>query len=143
MAKKLYVHEVLKLVAEAKSRDDKRKVLWDNNTLALRDVLKGSFCDDITWTIPKGNPPFEAAKPGQELSSLEQQTKKLRYFVKGGPGDELKSSRREAMFIDILMSVHPEDAKVLLTMKDKLMVGQYKGLTKKLAAETFVELKIK
>ena len=143
MAKQLYVHEVLKLVSEAKTRDDKRKALWDNNSLALRDVLKGSFCDDIVWTLPKGNPPFEEVEPGKELSSLEQQTKKLRYFVKGGPGDSLKAPKRESMFIDILSSIHPEDAKILLIMKDKNMVGQYKGLTKKLAAETFVELKIK
>jgi len=44
------------------------------------------------------------------------------------------------MFIKLLESVHKEDAKIVIAMKDKKLQGMYKGLTKKAVQEAFPTL---
>jgi hypothetical protein len=41
------------------------------------------------------------------------------------------------MFIKLLEAIHPNDAKVIIRMKDKDLQGMYKGVTKKLVEEAF------
>jgi len=138
----LMVHEVLEKAAEAASRKDKIAVLQRYNTLALRDILKGSFDDSIQFILPPGKPPYreDDAPAGYTTSSLHNQTKKFRYFIKGGPGENLPPHKRERMFIEILESVHKKEAELVLMMKDKKLAGVYKGITKKLVQEVWPRL---
>jgi hypothetical protein len=138
----LMVHEVLEKAAEASSRKEKVAILQQYNTLALRDILKGSFDDSIQFILPEGTPPYreDDAPYGYTMSSLQQQTKKFRYFIKGGPGENLPAVKRERMFIEILESVHKGEAQLVLLMKDKKMNGVYKGITKKLVQEVWPRL---
>lgn len=138
----LMVHEVLDKVAQAPTRKEKIELLQRYNTLGLRDILKGSFDDSISFILPPGRPPFEEddAPAGYTISSLQNQTKKLRYMCKGGPGETLPAVRRERMFIEILESIHPGEAELVILMKDKKLTGKYKGLTKKLVSEAFPKL---
>ena len=41
------------------------------------------------------------------------------------------------MFIDCLESLHPDEAQLILYMKDKKLGGKYKGITKALVKEAF------
>jgi hypothetical protein len=133
---KIELHQVMEKVAEAKTREDKRGVLIKFNSLHLRDFLRGSFDDTIAWNLPEGTPPFEESG-NRDVSHIRRHTKKLKYFVKGGPGDRLPSAKRERMFIQILEVLSSGDAELLCVMKDKGLVGKYKGLTKKLVSDTF------
>lgn len=138
----LMIHEVLEKVAEAPTRKEKSEVLLKYNCLALRDILRGAFDDVIEFILPEGRPPFEEddAPHGYTRSSLHHQTKKFRYFVKGGPGEQLNPVRRERMFIEILEGIHPGEAELVILMKDKKLTGVYKGLTKKLVQDTWPNL---
>lgn len=141
----LMIHEILQKVSEAPTRKEKSEVLLKHNSLALRDILKGAFDDSIEFILPAGAPPYDAddAPAGYSRSSLQQQTKKFRYFVKGGPGERLQTVRRERMFVEILESVHPKEAELVIAMKDKKLTGEYKGLTKKLVQDTWPRLIVK
>lgn len=141
----LMIHEVLEKVAAAQTRKEKSEILLKHNSLALRDILKGAFDDSIEFILPDGAPPYDAddAPAGYSRSSLQHQTKKFRYFVKGGPGERLQTVRRERMFVEILESVHPKEAELVILMKDKKLTGQYKGLTKKLVQDTWPRLIVK
>lgn len=144
MAKKLLIAEVLDLVAKAETKKDKIAVLREHNSLELRDILKGAFDDSIEFILPKGVPPIdEEEKRLYDKTRLMSETKKFRYFVKGGPGDQVNRLRRERMFIDILYRIDSKEVPVLCHMKDKTLDGVYKGLTKKLVAEAFPGLIIK
>lgn len=138
------IHEILEKAAEAPTRKEKMAVLKQYDVLALRDVLKGSFDDNIEFLLPEGRPPFteDDAPAGYTPSSLYNQTKIFRYFVKGGPGEQLSPMKRENMFIQILESIHPKEAELLLLMKDKKLAGVYKGITKKLVSEIWPRLNI-
>lgn len=138
MAKRILVSEVLELVAKAETRKEKIDILRKNNTLELRDVLKGAFDDTITFILPKGKPLIdEKEKKKYDKRHLVHETKKFRYFVTGGPGEQVNALRRERMFIDMLYRIDSAEADLICLMKDKELEGVYKGLNKKLISEAF------
>lgn len=132
------VYEVLEEFEKIKARADKVQFLQKHNTNALRDVLRGTFDDSVVWLLPEGAPPYTPAQPESIPSNLLKQNMKFTYFVKGGKGDQLTTMKRERIFLDVLESIHPKDALVLLNMKDKK--PPVKGLTKKLVQEAFPNL---
>lgn len=144
MAKKLLITEVLELVGKAESRKDKLALLREHNSLELRDILKGAFDDTVQFLLPPGVPPIdEKEKRLYDKTRLMSETKKFRYFVKGGPGEQVNRVRREKMFIDILYRIDSKEIPLVCHMKDKTLDGVYKGLTKKLVAEAFPGLIIR
>jgi hypothetical protein len=138
MAKRILVSEVLELVSKAETKKEKIEVLRKHNSLELRDVLKGAFDDTVEFILPKGQPPIdELEKKKYDKRHLVHETKKFRYFVKGGPGEQVNALRRERMFIDMLYRIESVEATLVCKMKDKELDGVYKGLTKKLIQEAF------
>ena len=47
----LFVHEVLDKVAEAKKKEDKIKILRENESWALKDILNGTFNENFKWNV--------------------------------------------------------------------------------------------
>jgi len=137
------LHEIFTQVGEAKTREEKVEVLRAYNELFVRDVLKGAYDDTIQFIIPKGAPPYTPAPERNPPTHLKRMTKQFKYFVAGGPGERLPKMKVESMFIKVIEAIHPDDAKLVIMMKDKELAGVYKGLTKKLASEAFPGLIVK
>lgn len=133
----LMVHEVLDKVAQAKTRADKRHVLKLHESQELRDILQMNFDEGVTIILPTGSPPFNENENGKGIGG--KHTQKFGYFCKSGP--KMRVDKREKMFIDILESIHPKEAQMLIEAKDGKL--KYKGLTKKLVSDTFPNLLIK
>lgn len=130
------LHEIFTKVAEAKTREDKSKMLKHYDTPHVRYFLKGAFDDSIEWLVPKGAPPYKENTPKECDHVRKHIIKRFKFFVKGGP--RVKSeTQREVMFIRLLESIDPEDAKLIILCKDREFAGKYKGLTKKLVSDTF------
>lgn len=136
-----YVFEVLELASKAKTRQEKIEVLRKHESWALKDLLRGAYDDLVQWNLPPGAPPYEAAAESSVPSTLHNQHKKFKYFVKGLAGDQVNPIKRERMFIDMLESVHPKDAELLVLMKDKKTLA--KTVTRKLVEEAFPNLIVK
>lgn len=132
------VYEVIEVAAKQKNRADKISVLRDNETWALKDILRGAYDESIQWNLPPGNPPYEKNEERNHPSNLHQQHRQFGFFAKGGKGDKMPAVKREAIFIRMLESVHPTEAEMLLLMKEKKPLA--KGLTKKLIQEAFPNL---
>lgn len=130
----LFVFEVLDKVAAAKTKDEKIKILRENESWALKDVLNGTFNEDFKWNLPPGKPPYRASRPESAPTNLLRQNVQFKYFFIGGPGDKLSTVKRESLFIGLLEGIHPDDALVVLNMIAK---KPPKGITKKLAEEAF------
>jgi len=138
MAKRILVSEIFNLVAKAESRKEKIDILRKHNNIEVRDILKGAFDDTVQFILPKGVPPIDDTQGKlYDKSHLVHETKKFRYFVKGGPGEQVNPMRREKMFIDILYRIDSKEIEVVCHMKDKTLDGVFKGLTKKLVQEAF------
>ena len=73
----LLFSEVLDKVHKAKTKDQKVKILRDNNTPALRSVLKASFDPNIKWILPEGEVPYRKndAPIGTEHTTLATESR--------------------------------------------------------------------
>ena len=137
--KKMEVYEILQKFENAKTKQERVKVLQQNDIMPLFDVLQGTFDDSIQWNLPGGTPPYTPSSEESPPSSLLRQHRNFKYFVKGlRDSSRLNPIRRERMFIDMLEAVHPKDAEILVSMINKK--SPVKGLTKKLVQEVFPQL---
>ncbi len=134
----LLVYEVLEKVTKNRYKEERIKILKDNYTGALYDVLRGTYDDRVVWLLPLGAPPPYTPNLIQSIpSDLKKECARLAYFVKGGKGDNLHQTKRESMFIQLLESIHPRDAEVVIDMINKKPI---KGLTKAMIEEAFPEM---
>ena len=144
MAKPM-ISEVLTKAGELKTKKEKIDYLRANNSLPLRAILKGAFDSSVEFNLPKGEPPYrkDDAPKGFEPSNLYRVQRRFKYFAKGGIGEGVKTVKREKMFIDCLESLHPDEAQVLLDMKNQNLGGKYSGITSKLISEIWPTLLVK
>lgn len=131
---RLGIFEVLKKTSELTSFQDRVVFLRQNDNGALRMVLKYALDPNIIWDLPDTDPPYKPTIfPGQE-NMLMAESRRLYLFIRGG-NPNLKQTRREALYIEMLESVHPEDAILLNHAKNKKL--PYKNITVKLVNEAF------
>jgi hypothetical protein len=133
------VWEIFEEFQKTKARKDKVSVLKKNSHACLKDVLRGFFDDRVQWNLPDGEPPYTPNRPESVPSTLLKQHLNFKYLVQGiKTSDDLPPFKREKVFIDMLETVHPEDAKVLVSMINKK--SPVKGLTKKIVQEAYPNL---
>lgn len=137
-----YRREVFEIFEEFKKADgregrlDVLKKYSDN--WAFLDIIRGSFDESLEFILPEGRPPFTPNKPESVPSSLLRKHKDFALFVKGGRGETLPAFQRENKFIQLLESVHPEDAEYVIKMVAKKPPCRY--ITKKLVQEAYPNL---
>jgi hypothetical protein len=131
---KLSVSEILKKASSLK--DDNARALWlrQNDSNALRSVLTGVYDPNIVWLLPEGAPPYKPNDLVDQQHRLYTECRKFYLFIEGG-NPNLKQVRREALFIELLESLDPEDAKLMLAVKDKHL--PYPGVTKEVVNLAF------
>jgi len=130
--------EIATKVNNAKDKPRKLKVLQDNDSVPLRQVLKGAFDPKIKWLLPAGDVPYEAntAPIGTEHTVLSQEAKRLYLFTEGGDST-LSNTKRETLFIQMLEGLSADEAKFLVTVVNKKVNNEYKGFTANLVKEAF------
>ena len=130
--------EIATKINNAKDKPRKLKVLKDNDSVALRQVLKGAFDPKIEWLLPSGEVPYKVneAPIGTEHTLLSQEAKRLYLFTKGGD-NTLSSTKRETLFIQMLEGLTGEEAKFLVAVVNKKVNNEYKGFTANLVKEAF------
>lgn len=116
---RLYLFEVLQEAQKKRTKAEKIQVLKENESWALKDVLRGTFDSTVKWLLPEGEPPYTASEEHNHPSNLLRENTKFAYFVKGGKGDKLLKAKREKIFLAMLEGIHPEDAKVVIDMINK------------------------
>lgn len=79
-----------------------------------------------------------AADMKKGKTTIRKEWTKFYNFCKGG-NDQLKSLRRETMFIQILEGLHPLDAEILCLVKDKRLEDKYK-ITKEIVSEAYPDI---
>ena len=130
--------EILQKVAKLKTKKQKVEYLKQNNSDALRMVLKSSFDPKIVWQLPEGPVPFSPneAPEGTEHTVLATEARKLHNFIQGG-NNALTQNKREMMFVQLLEGLHQTEAYMLVDAKDKVLHKTYKGLSSAVVKEAF------
>lgn len=121
-----YISEILKEL-----NDDPKKVANYKDNVALKILFGFTYRPEGKMLLPEGDPPFkkDAAPIGMSPTNLLTEIKKLYVFVR----NDIKTVRREQLFIQLLESIHPDEAKVLLAVKDQDLSKVYKKITHKFA----------
>ena len=134
----LLYSEIANKVNNAKDKPRKLKVLQDNDSVALRQVLRGAFDSKIEWALPKGDVPYTVndAPIGTDHTILSQEAKRLYLFIKGGD-DTVKQNKRELLFVQLLEGLSAEEAEFLVAVVNKKVNNKYKGFTANLVKEAF------
>ena len=110
MAVKTYtplLSEVLDKVHKAKTKSQKIKLLQENDSEALRMIIKSSFDPKIIWSLPSGAVPYKPneAPEGTEHTLLSQESKRLYHFIQGADNVSPRA-QKENMYIQLLEGLH-------------------------------------
>jgi len=133
------VFEIFQELEQQTTRPGRKEGLLKYKDIpAFTDILRGTFDESLKFLLPEGKPPYTPNRPESTPSTLLREHRKFGYFVKGGPGKDIQAFKREQMFIQLLESVHPDDALLVLSMIAKK--SPVKGLTKKLVQEAIPTL---
>lgn len=148
--------EILDLASRQRSKAKKVEVLKKYECMTLKSLFIWNFDETVVSELPEGDVPYgdpeDQLKYSGTLSenladksrkmytdgnfslgsadtngrtTLRSQTRNFYHFVKGG-NDELSGMRRESMFINLLQSVHPLEAEIMVLVKDGLLENTYK-----------------
>ena len=123
---KLSISEILKKASQGATDQDRANTLRAHDTVSLRQVLWTALDPRVKWLLPEGNPPYRPCDLVDQHHRLFTEARKLYLFLENG-NPNLKQLRREALFIELLESLDPEDAKLILAAKDKKI--PYPGIT--------------
>mgnify|MGYP003117035660 FL=1 len=137
----LLLSEVLRKVSNAKTKDEKIKILRDNNSPALRALLIWNFDDSIESAIPDGDVPYTPndAPAGTDHSRLSHEYRGFYRFCKGGD-NRLSDMKRESMFIQLLEGLHKDEAELVCLVKDGNLNKGYKRITKAVVSGAFPQI---
>ena len=121
-----FVHEILEYVGKQKSKVSKVQALKEYRNDALVSILIWNFDETVVSMMPEGEVPFTPndSPLGTDHTSLRREAKNLYHFVKGG-NDSLNGIRRETMFIQMLEGLHPDEARIIILVKDKRLSDEY------------------
>ena len=122
-----FIHEILELVNEQKTKVKKIEILKEYETDALKSLFIWNFDPSVVSLLPEGEVPYNKndVPVGTDHTSLRREYRQLYHFVKGG-NDQLSSLRRESMFIQLLEGLHPEEADIICLVKDGQLNKKYK-----------------
>jgi hypothetical protein len=152
---KTLISEVLQRVSNAKTKAEKIKILKEYDTMALQKVLLCNFSYDIKFVFPEGKSPWSAPEEdmpiGRDHTWLLSEHRQLDKFCKkayngavyygdsGTQNPSIPQLRKEQLWVQLLESLHPEEAEVLDLVKDKKLQTRYK-ITKQNVIEAFPHL---
>lgn len=137
MAMVISVAEFLENVGKLKKKEDKINALRNNPTFPVKTVLQAVFDPRIVWLLPPGEPPYKVTDLVDQENVFIRDCRKLVYFVQG-PHPNLAQAKRESMFIEMLETICPKDAKLLVSIKDKKL--PFKGITEDIVRAAYPEI---
>lgn len=125
---------ILDFTSKLPNEEEQIKCLQANDNTAMLIILKLCFDPNIKWLLPEGDAPYKPCEYPNVDNMLYAEARRLYLFVEGG-NMNLTQLKRESMFVDLLQSINPDDAKLLISIKDKNL--PYKGLTSKTVLKAF------
>lgn len=136
-----FISEILDVVERTRSRQKKIDLLQEHRNDALVSLMIWNFDDTVQSALPEGEVPFKPndAPAGTEHTSLRQEQRHFYNFIQGG-NPSLSKHRRETIFIQILETLHPTEAEILILVKDQRLVAKYPSLSQDLIGEAYEDI---
>lgn len=123
------IAEALMRIAKMDSRQEKINALRKDHSKPMEIMINSFFNPRVRFVLPEGDPPYKPQPKEMDLQHvLMNQIRKLTIFVEGGQYPNLTNFKRETLFVEFLENLDPDDAKLMLAVKDKKF--PYKGIDK-------------
>ncbi len=117
------MYEIFDEFENAKSKKERMQVIGDNLSQTLVDILKLTYHPDFKWKIKELPENYKVPTdmlPGITHDSLNAQLRRLYMFLEGNQTAEtLTDKRRNELLIQMLESIEPREAEVLLGIFQK------------------------
>ena len=140
MSIKKSVSEILKEVDKTETVIGKVAVLKHNESEPFKMLLRLAYDPAIKWLLPPGAPPYKSTDAANDVQGrLWTEIRRFYLFVEGGnpPPPSMPPLKRESLFIQLLESIDPDDARLLVAIKDKDLTSIYKSITPKIINQAF------
>lgn len=134
---KLGISEILKNTSELKTKQEKIDYLRQNDSVVLRTIIVSALEPGVKWALPEGAVPYKENQLVDQESTLFAECRKMYLFLEGGH-PTITQRKRESIFVQMLETLSPDDAKLIIAAKDKKL--PYKGITVALINEAFPNL---
>jgi hypothetical protein len=124
------IHEVFTELGRKNDGESRAKVLLDNDSLALRTLMRLNFDPIINLNVSK-DIRYKSAPPHEVYTTINRETKNYAQL------NNSKESRTwcDSMWISILESLDPREAKILEAARQKNL--KVRGLSKKTAIKVW------
>lgn len=95
-------------------------------------LFKHAFTAEGKFLLPDGEPPFkkDAAPIGMSPARFITEIRKFYLFCR----KDLTAIKRETMYVQLLEGIHPEEAKILIAIKDQTLTKLYPNITRQAVA---------
>ena len=121
--------------------NDRVEYLRNNASQAVKELINVNFNPEIKMLLPDGRPNFlegDDKPPTYDDASLNYEVRRLYLFVEGG-SPNLTDLKRETLWIEMLNSLHADEADDLTHMKDRTLHKKYKNITHEVCHLAFPE----
>lgn len=120
-------------VAPKKNKVDLLRNLNDH----CKEILYHAFNPKIKFLLPEGTPPHVfRGTPEAFPTTLYPEVRTFYIYCEGG-GANVNNIRRETIFIQMLEKIHPDEAKIVIAMKDKKFDELYDTITYDIVRKAF------
>ncbi len=164
-----FAFEVLDLVSRQRSKAKKIEALRKYEDISLKIILIWNFDESVVSILPPGEVPYTgyddqntysgtlSTKLSHEVrkmhetgsfslgssdqqghTTIRREAKHFYQFVQGG-NPNMNNIRRETMFINILEGLHPLEAEIVASCKDKELQNVY-NISKEVVAEAYPDI---
>lgn len=128
------ISEILKHTVSLRGRQAKVDYLKKNASLPLKNVLILMYDRSKKFLVPNTKPPYKPSEAEDNHGALYRESRNLKYIVEGYSPPNMNQAKRESIFINMLETVHRDDAELLIDMLQKKRI---KGLTTTVINDVF------
>lgn len=133
------IYEILLKVAKKSGNKARSEALSQyNNDFAIKVILDLVYNPNIRFLLPETDPPFTPVDEAVDAQNvLKADIRRLKYCLNIPDGEQLRPLKREQMFIEMLESVDPKDAQLLLQVKNKKLPKELRDITESVVRKAF------
>tara|TARA_R110000824_G_scaffold39493_4_gene119415 strand:+ start:1024 stop:1452 length:429 start_codon:yes stop_codon:yes gene_type:complete len=135
----LSISEILKMANSYDKVSERVKCLKHYSSPTLKKILGYCYDPRVVWRLPEGPPPEDLVKfahSGADIQgALIRENRRLDYLIDHPSSKSLTDIKREQIFIQLLEMIDIEDAKLIISIKEKKL--PYKNVTKKVVEKAF------
>lgn len=131
---KIAISDIFKKIAETKGDIAKADLLKQYAYPQVLQMIRIGMDPSVKWAFEKGwKPAYKANNLVDQEGTLYYEMKFMDKFLVGGRADKIKPEKRKILFMQLLDTVSPGDAEMLILALEK----KIKGLHKKIVDRAF------